>query len=627
MRETTDLLELEFTFSQQLFCSKSLLPPKDLIAAFEKRVLPSKHEISLDWEQLEELHRIKLLIPFFRFEKNVRFLRKQALNTKQLAKSVYLDKDTDFLVSHHGKKIGSLKDPCQEKLKTWYSYVHSYNSDYFWKDYSEDTGKISYYWASSFLYSPYQLLLIPKIRKLLEKIKKYPTNRKYSSRNLRYRLTIKNEYLKNELLKAATENRDLATALTALEPIYVPSLKGHWFSAIYSGFDPYIEKLLDYQHSFNPIKMLEWLGWDSNRVRELAKKLLWQADKLDPLRDWYEIVRMSHPDMLNNLRGDALIALDHRRAAEILLRFYEDLIRHGAAPPLPEVPPLARGPYDRRLKYDLDSLDSVLMKFGLSPQPSLVLIIEGETEEYIVPKVMNFLGVPQQSNFIQVFSVRGIEKDIELLARYIAPPKLKLPIVPSPENDMLELERPATHFFVLVDAEKDYETAISREEKRLAWVDRIYEAMPQRFQTVELKNSLSPLVSIETWNDKVFEFAHFSSREIATAIIQDYRNHKGSLTNLLSLMRAETEEILLAKLERSIDNLSPNGNIEKSIMKRWDYAPSKVQLAKILWPSLETKIRNAHEHENIESVPVVNAILKVQELAIMNHRRNVVMRY
>ena len=64
------------------------------------------------------------------------------------------------------------------------------------------------------------------------------------------------------------------------------------------------------------------------------------------------------------------------------------------------------------------------MKFGLSPQPSLVLIIEGETEEYIVPNVMKLLGIPQYSSFIKKFKIKGVDKDFELLARYIVPPQL-----------------------------------------------------------------------------------------------------------------------------------------------------------------------------------------------------------
>ncbi len=307
------------------------------------------------------------------------------------------------------------------RYKPWSSYIRSYKTDYLYLDVANDQQNKGFYWASSFLYSPYQLLLIPKIRELVPKM-----SRRLCQSHLRtweFRLTL-DEHQQNEMSREAAENTNLVIVLTALEAKYLPNLRGHRSSAVYTGSDSLVERVMEYQRSFDPVAMLEWLNWDTKTVRSTAEKLIHEADRLDPLRDWYELLRMCHPDMLNMLRGDALIALDYRRAAEILLRFYEDLQAHDAASPFVEIPKFVRGPYYRRLKYDLSDLDHVLMKFGLSPQPSLVLIIEGDTEEYIIPKVMDLLGISQHPSFIQIFNIKGVDKDFELLARYIVPPQL-----------------------------------------------------------------------------------------------------------------------------------------------------------------------------------------------------------
>ena len=310
---------------------------------------------------------------------------------------------------------------------------------------------------------------------------------------------------------------------------------------------------MDYQQSFDPTIVLDWIGWNAEKVKDIAEKLLRQADRLDPLQDWHELVRMCHPDMLNRLRGDALIALDHRRAAEMLLRFYEDLQTYSAAPEFLEIPKRVRGPHDTRLKYDLAKLKEILMTFVLSPQPALVLVIEGETEEYIVPEVMKLLEIPQYSSFIQIFNIKGVDKDFELLARYVAPPQLGDEL----ENAVL-LTRPPTHFLVAVDAESKFKDSDKRKDILTTWVDGILKAIPERYRTENMQADLTYFINVETWNDDVFEFAHFTNEELALAL---YETHTGSEHPTLDYLIDEVSKV------RQREN---NKNIE-DVLKKWDF--------------------------------------------------------
>lgn len=66
--------------------------------------------------------------------------------------------------------------------------------------------------------------------------------------------------------------------------------------------------------------------------------------------------------------------MDYRIAAEILLLFLEDLVKLGLTEPLEQDPKYWRGKFHGRLKSTDADLESVLMDFGISPQPSLVLV-------------------------------------------------------------------------------------------------------------------------------------------------------------------------------------------------------------------------------------------------------------
>ena len=186
---------------------------------------------------------------------------------------MWLDRDVPFAVSFYRDGIvGTLVDPQTEIYKTWYSYIRSYKTDYMYPDELSSKGKTGSFWASSFLYSPYQLLLVPKLRDLIPQMKMRRRYRKHPSLwKSRLRLDTR---LEKEIKDAATENRDLTITLTALEAKYVPRLRGHRFSSRFSGTDSYVEELIAYQHSFDPTNVLKWIGWDAEKVKKTAEKLL-----------------------------------------------------------------------------------------------------------------------------------------------------------------------------------------------------------------------------------------------------------------------------------------------------------------------------------------------------------------
>jgi hypothetical protein len=261
------------------------------------------------------------------------------------------------------------------------------------------------------------------------------------------------------------------------------------------------------------------------------------------------------------------------------------------------------------------------MKFGLSPQPALVLIIEGDTEEYIIPKVMELLSIPQHSSFIEIFNAKSIDKDFEFLAQYIVPPQLGDTL----ENAVL-LSRPATHFFVVVDAEKKFSDSKKRKNKHKTWIDRIYEAMPEEYRTEKMRSDLDKLVSIETWDDDVFELAHFTDEELAQALLTAY---KGTESPSLDYLKGEVNQMRGVSQHKNIENILDSWNHKKK-QENPDYIQGrrvrKTDLAIELWPVLEGKIRDASEND-LNQIPIVKVLLEAARLAILTHRKDVMIQY
>ncbi|SRR6266404_840774 len=321
------------------------------------------------------------------------------------------------------------------------------------------------------------------------------------------------------------------------------------------------------------------------------------------------LIKLLRPEKWELLRGDALIAIDHRIASEILLRFYEDLVELGKAPQLESGSMRFRGPYDTRLGTDRYELTEELMDFGISPQPSLLLVLEGQTEMVLVPRVMEALGIPIRSDLIKLFNSKGIDRKMGLLAEYVATPELGKAI-----SGGFVLTRPPTRFLRVVDPESRLVDSTEREEHRRTLVREIWEAISQRDHLQIPMTEIDALVEVKTWNRKgdSFEFAHFTDLQIAEAILKAYQ---GPSAPNLAQLRCQV------KIKRQMHQ-----NIE-TIWRRWHgRKPTKGRVAEALWPALERRVRRALSSGTYRRIPVVRILLGAVERARKVHRHSVFIR-
>lgn len=179
-----------------------------------------------------------------------------------------------------------------------------------------------------------------------------------------------------------------------------------------------------------------------------------------------------------------------------------------------------------RLRSQGDVLDEVLTDFGLSPHPSVMLVLEGQTEFQVVPRVMDVLAIPQRGNFIHLFD-RGGDHATTLLLRWLALPELG-PI----ESGMAEFQRPPTKVLIVGDGDKrPFRSPAQRDAERQKYVRLLMNSLPPEARPDEAfaLEQLDQFVTLEAWDDRgrAFEFAHFSPRQIARAIVEMGRGPAG----------------------------------------------------------------------------------------------------
>lgn len=474
MRSSVDLLDLPFAFTQL----RPLTAAKFLSEA-------RKRDVLLIEEHLEALHRLDVLVPLFRVRRDGRRIANIARRDLNEALDYVHWEPTSPEPLAQEKRRGRVSDPARERFSARHRVRHRLPN-------STVTFQTSIY-----LYSPYQLGLLPLVREVVQEMR-------FEGGLGRLVGVVPRSSIAMRLWRArAAQTRDLLTAATALEPVYNPRIVGRISLPREADFERYDS----WRRALPPGRVKRWLGVSNTWLRDAASTLLTEARRRDPLEDWTELLSRIEPGKWWDLRGDARSSLDLRIAAELVLRYYDDLVEARQAKPLPTGRHCFAGPFDDRPK-PRRTLDELLTDFGLSPHPRLVLVVEGATEHLVVPRVMRLLGIRVEPDFISIEDAGGVGRDISPLLGYLAPRLSGA----GDERRYVRYERPPSRFLVVFDAEGTFATSEQRKVRRRAWIDRLMGSLPQERRTKVVREQISRLVYVDTWNRRgaSFEFAHFT---------------------------------------------------------------------------------------------------------------------
>lgn len=564
-RRVFDLLDLPYAFSQL-----SLLMPEKFVSEARAR------GVELSLPLLEGLHRFGLLTPFARVKRDGRLIARLARAGDWQARQLAHWHPTGPRDLAEARNEDALFDPRDE------SFVGRRRLE-------RSIGDLSYR-SSEFLYSHHQLICLPILRRIPELAKWDREHRNVVGFDI-WRPSLE------DAQASIAARHELAIGLSALEAIYYPDV----IERISLGFP---HESLDYYRWLDKVgrtRVPRWLGIDGQWLADQASELLRHADAFDPLGDWLAIVREANRDRWPKLKGLARSALDLRIAAEMLLLCHEDLVKARRAKALPKSEGRFRGEFDTRLKRER-KIDPLLTDFGLSPHPSLVLIVEGDTEMQILPRLMDHFGVRRGEDFISIHNAKSVNRDLSAFVAYLAPRT-----EPEDNGRYLALNRPATKILFVGDAEDKLATAADRREKHKLWVDRLLATVAAEHRTPVVRKALESLVHIDVWkrNGESFEYAHFTDLQIATAI--DRLDNRPDAPT-----RQERIEIV-GKLRAQRANL-----------KKTMGPVSKVRLADELWPVLKQRIVKAQANNTHLRIPAVRALADAVDLARETGRRNIV---
>ena len=439
-------------------------------------------------------------------------------------------------------------------------------------------------WWNGLLYSHWQLLALAEFDDLVRDGKW--GRRKGGGRMWRSRPLDRLE------IEQANRLRELAALLVALEARYLPVLERPWVrlvNATHNEWNTFVKV-------FNPIEVLSRLNRLPDDLLRPAERLLLFIKRIDPLSgDWSELIRRAPQRAWEDLSGDALIALDRRIAAEVLLLCYEDLAEKGHVAPLIERTDLFNA-QDARISHRSKSLDANLAALGISPHPGVVLVVEGETEEFFVPRVRDRVRIPGQSEVVQSVVLRGVTRDLTKLAALAC-----APLIEEKLNDSWLIVKPPTRLMVVIDPDRPFDTPTGVEEQRQKIVDEIIAVV--RAQGVEPKREdIDALISITTWPESCFEFAHFEDEELAEALFKVHPQCGG--LDKAALVRA------LAEQRRHRQDI-------KNAWRHWPPPqPSKLALAHELWPILLRKLDAADRDSSAPLPPIAKALIDAFRAAI-----------
>lgn len=553
-RTTLDLLALPLPFTQTR-----------ILEAEEFAHEAAKRKVRIDTGQLEVLHRSRLLVPFF----EVSLGTPDPLRRVDFGDSMTPNVATNTLHMelYRAASDGRARDPRLVRFRLW------------------PKRRLRALWpqrSRGYLYSWHQLLALHTIAPALSRLRLDRTTRKWSLPTGAAPAAAD--------VAAADSWRGLAVTLAAIDARYWPGITR---TVHYSA-----EALNTYDQSFDAAAALAWLGLDAYDVAAAAEQLRFSAYSVDVLGAFYDVVRRADPERWETLRGDALLAFDRRVASEALDSFADDLGRPGVEQGKIDATPTSA----LRLTTRPRSTDGLLTDLGISPHPSLVVGLEGATEELVLPRVFEQLGIPLSPDWIRIVDFGGADRDLTALVKYAA-----APVVGADHGDYVSLDRPVTRFLVLVDAEKKYADRAMRAAQRRVLLDAIAATLPNDLQG-DLYGTGARIVEILTWGRLPFEFAHFTDLQLAAALArvarEPYPSGSKALVTEIANMRAR-----------------PSPNLEHLWKKgRWPGARlSKTALVDAYWPVLHAKIERAIAARS-SGPPIMRAAVRAWELASMPNR-------
>ena len=168
-----------------------------------------------------------------------------------------------------------------------------------------------------------------------------------------------------------------------------------------------------WKKQFSANDLLHNSGLSIEQIRALRDHFVSEVNILDPLRSWYDLLRIMKISTLDMLKGEALTAQLYYGIIRMIMLFLHDLTGEKM-----EEPDIIYGSTNGEWKKSVysDPFDyrsrkthrAIIARFIRDPTTRLFLIVEGDTEKIIIKKIFEKWNVDVEYEGIRLINSHGI---------------------------------------------------------------------------------------------------------------------------------------------------------------------------------------------------------------------------
>jgi hypothetical protein len=238
-----------------------------------------------------------------------------------------------------------------------------------------------------------------------------------------------------------------------------------------------------------------------------------------------------------------------------------------------------------------------------------LFVVEGDTEAAAIPIICEAMKVRLSTFGIELHNIAGAGKDLTILTRYAATPRLGIAIQPGVYAAVRQ-----TRVFALFDRELKWKHDSNVERFLDGWRTSAENLLPDDLPPEAREHVIEQGVTVERW-ERCFEFDNFSDGELAEAIsayartwgwpeveadeIAEYRTHFPN-QSLGKIIADKAYTMKAAGVE---------------VTEHKDYRWDKVEIGRWLAGRLAERIA-LHAEGDPPEAPIVAQILKIIDLAL-----------
>jgi hypothetical protein len=420
-------------------------------------------------------------------DKFIDYCKKRGLKNVDRKYLEYLEKEGLFrpIMRVDGYYVNNTTD-----LKKLYENNHvidpSQNEFVPWKTFYETRTEYPREVIRTYYYHPYQIYSLNSVLEAIEAKIRALTRFNITPQNdasvINFRKPGKNMGNRPEIMrKDSKKDEKFVELLLFIQNKYLPLVKQPGYINI-TGDSPnnLYERWYDLKRKIIPKEIVRALGLKTKDIDDYRGLIGSYGLFIDPLNDWYDLIKYINYDKRQKLKGKALLAQDFYIISDMLALLLKDLtgekqLETGSISDTMQ----GRGKvrvYGKELNYvDRDILIRLLREYGINPRPRLVLIVEGDAEEIVFPIIANAMDIPLERYDIQIINIRGVDKDPRgLIIDYATPD-----VYPFDNKYYIHPER--TKVFLIFD----------NEGNKTSWIKKFIEKPDE-----EIKKMMNEVVSI-----------------------------------------------------------------------------------------------------------------------------------